>query len=299
MSTSEAITHQRDTTEAWASADGHFGAKGRGQTVYHGPLTPLPLPTPTDTAAAAEMLHETGAVTFSGVLNPSEIATLRAYMESQGGPDEQYDHPQWCFNKHVSADWHQRPELLHLVDRQPVLAAARAVLGDDCQVSGGSMWITGPGREMGLHVDWQPLRLPADVAADPRVRVPIFIATAHYYLDDLTMDFGPTTVIPCSHRAGRPPDDETTWNGQAPQALLVSAGDCVLFRNDLWHGAALNRGPKRRYLIQVHYQSVFMHQASVPATQPQSWDPRCLALLTPQRRRLFRDHGDHEIRGTY
>ena len=57
--------------------------------------------------------------------------------------------------------------------------------------------------------------------------------------------------------------------------------------------------PARRYLIKVHYQSVFMHQASVPATQTQSWDPRCLALLIPQRRRLFRDHGDHPHQRNY
>lgn len=257
------------------------------------------LPVPTDSAAAAEQLHDTGAVAFPGVLNASEIARLRAYMDQAGGPDADYDHPQWCFNKQVSADWHRRPELLHLIDRQPVLAAARAVLGDDCQVSGGSLWITGPGREMGLHVDWQPLRLPADVAADPRVRVPIFIATAHYYLDDLTLDFGPTTVIPGSHRAGRPPDNETTWNGRVPQALLVRAGDCVLFRSDLWHGAAPNRGKARRYLIQVHYQSVFMHPASVPVKPADSWDAHGLAMLNAEQRRLLGDHGEHPHRGNY
>ena len=39
--------------------------------------------------------------------------------------------------------------------------------------------------------------------ADPRVRIPVYIATAHYYRDDLTEETDPTRFLPGSHRAGR------------------------------------------------------------------------------------------------
>ena len=158
-----------------------------------------------------------------------------------------------------------------------MVGAARAVLGEDCQVTGGSLWITGPGRAMGLHVDWLPFALPADVAADPRVRLPAFTATAHYYLDDLEMDLGPTLLIPGSHRAGRPPCDETDWNGRPPQAALLRAGDCLLFRSEIWHGAAMNRGPRRRYLIQVHYGNIYVHRSQPPVSRTDEWSLECLA----------------------
>lgn len=299
MSATLASPDAREITDILLPADGHFLAKGHGDTIYRGPLEPLPLPVLPDAAAAATALHEDGVAVFPGVLAPDEVAQLRAFIDASGGPDKSYDHPKWCFNKQVGANWHRHPELLHLVDRQPVVAAARAVLGDDCQITGGSLWVTGPGRQMGLHLDWQPLRLPADVLADPRVQVPIFIASAHYYLDDVTLDLGPTTVIPGSHRAGRPPDGETTWNGQPPKALLVKAGDCMLFRSDIWHGAALNQGPQRRYLIQVHYANIFLTSNIPPVTQAERWDPRCLELMTPDRRKLFGDLGAARVRGTY
>ena len=56
-----------------------------------------------------------------------------------------------------------------------------------------------------------------------------FLGTVHYYLDDLTLDMGPTALVPGSHRAGRAPDGETDWNGRPAQSLLVNAGDAMLF----------------------------------------------------------------------
>jgi hypothetical protein len=279
-------------------ADGHFLHKGFGKCIYDGPLEAAPIDDPADTAAAAEALHRDGYTVFRGALDREQVRGLRAYMDAQGGDDATYEVPNWCFNKHIGAAFNRRPELLHLTDRPRVLDAAAAVLGDDCQVTGGSLWITGPGRKMGIHVDYLPVSLPADIMADPRVRLPVFSATAHYYLDDLTLDHGPTTLVPGSHRAGRPPSDETGWGGKRPHALLVKAGDCMLFRSEIWHGAALNKGPHRRYLAQVHYGNVYIQRNIPPVTQPEQWDPRGLAMLSERQRRLFGEVRDAQ-RGSY
>lgn len=278
--------------------DGHFLHKGSGNTIPATAPLPLPLIPLADTAAAAASLHRDGLAWFPHVLDRERVARLRAWMDAQGGDDASYTVPKWCFNKHLAADWHRNPELLDLVDRQPVLAAAKAVLGDDCQVVGGSLWITGPGRQMGLHLDYQPLTVPTALLRSGQVQMPIFIATAHYYLDDLTLDHGPTTVIPGSHLAGRPPAGETDWEGHPPQALVLGAGDCVLFRSDLWHGAAANNGPHRRYLVQVHYANVYIQRQLPPVTDTAAWAPACLELMTPERRRLFGDLPNAQ-RGSY
>lgn len=274
--------------------DGHFLHKSHGQTRYEGPLEAASFPPHATTAEAVNSMHQDGYVVFPEMLPRDEVARLRAFMDAQGGDDAQYDVPKWCFNKHIGARFQDWPELLSLVDREPVLSLMKGILGEDCQCIGGSLWVTGPGRSMGLHVDYQPISLPEDVIADPRITVPIFVSTAHYYLDDLTVDLGPTTLVPGSHRAGRAPNDETSWRGQGPKAAVFPAGSCMAFRSDLWHGGARNTSDRRRYLIQVHYANVYIQRQTPTVHEAGRWTPEILAGLTPAQRSLF---GAPEKRG--
>lgn len=278
--------------------DGHFLHKAMGGTIPDYPLEVAPLPPCATTAAAAASLHRDGYVVFPHVLSPTDIAALRTYMDTHGGDEAQYDVPKWCFNKHLAARFHQEPDLLPLVDREPVVAAAQAVLGPDIRCIGGSLWVTGPGRVMGLHLDYQPIQLPEAMLADPQVILPVFIATAHYYLDDLTLEYGPTTLIPGSHRAGRPPHDETTWNGRRAQAAVIPAGSCLLFRSDLWHGGAMNHGPHRRYLIQVHYANGYIDSKIPSLRHVESWSAASQAALNERQRELF-GGGTRRTQGSY
>ncbi|HYE07264.1 MAG TPA: phytanoyl-CoA dioxygenase family protein [Planctomycetota bacterium] len=282
------VVHANPVAEAPApSADGHFLHKSFGDCMPTGPFARAARPPHATAADCAASLDRDGYVVLPKVFGAEEVAALRAWIDGLGGDDARYEVPQWCFNKHVGAAYHRDPAFLRLIDRPAVVAAARAVLGADCQVIGGSLWVTGPGRAMGLHADYIPMQLPEDVAADPRVRMPAFVATAHFYLDDLTPEFGPTLLIPGSHRAGRPPRDEVAWRGRAPELALVDAGDCLLFRSEIWHGAARNQGPRRRYLIQVHYANVYIASGVPPVTRPESWSAESLAAVTPLQRSLL------------
>ena len=50
--------------------------------------------------------------------------------------------------------------------------------------------------------------------------MPFMVITAHYYLDDLYEELGPTKFIAGSHLSGRgPKPDEETWNGKPAQAV--------------------------------------------------------------------------------
>ena len=161
--------------------------------------------------------------------------------------------------------------MLQYVDLDPCYAVAEAALGSDCHLMQHKAWTTGPGRpgNSDLHVDFLPLYCP-DVAE--RLRVPIYLITAHYYLDDMgdDMALGPTLFVPGSHLAGRAPQPgEHSWRGVPPRAACVRAGDCLMFRSDVWHAALPNTTADRtRHLMQVHYcSSLISHRVGRP------WDP--------------------------
>ena len=89
---------------------------------------------------------------------------------------------------------------------------------------------------------------------------PVFAIGVHYLLMDVTLEDGPTWVIPGSHFSGRVPpykrpfDMELSDNGEAPVPLTAKAGDALLFVSDVWH----RRGPsgdsdQGRLFLQAHY----------------------------------------------
>ena len=199
---------------------------------------------------------------------------------------------------HVKNAFNRNPVFFNCLDRPQVIELAEAALGEDCHIVGMSAWRSGPGRpDQHLHVDWIPIPLPADVAADPRVEVPIFIATAHYYLNDITEELGPTKMIPGSHRAGRAPEEhELNWKGVPEQSVIVNAGDVVMFRSDMWHRGSGNNSKESRYLVQVHYSSRWIAQRMPPYLNKFTFDVNLLANATPRQLRLL---GDHVVPGNY
>ena len=268
-------------------ATGHNEVRSIGDTIYRGEVPNLPYPERFDLDAAIEGMHRDGYCIFPRVLDPDGVAKLRHKMDTSGGPDEQYEVAKWCFNKQLQSDYMQDPEMLQYIDQPDVISVLEGCMGQFFQVIGGSLWVTGRGRQMGIHIDFLPFPLPEDVANDPRITIPIFMATAHYYLDDLTLDLGPTTIIPGSHRAARPPNNETSYNGIVPHAVMLKAGDVCLFRSDLWHAAAMNSSEKRRYMVQVHYAHSTLGKWFPQIEWENYWSPEVLAAASPLQRRLL------------
>jgi len=243
-----------------------------------------------------QALERDGYVYLPGVLAQNEISTMRESMDRLEARQDYFDRNQMpqengFLNKCINNTFNRELLYLNVLDRPGIIEIEEAVHGSDCHVIGMTAWITGPGRpEQGLHVDWQPLALPEDILADPRVKIPIFITTAHYYLDDLEEDLGPTQFVPGSHRSGGSPDGATEWQGMAPQSILCSAGDVVIFRSELWHRGAANRSDRPRYLLQVHYAMRMITQKYPPYLNKFQFDPEILAHASPHQRRLLGDH---------
>lgn len=183
------------------------------------------------------------------------------------------------------------PDWLPLLDRPGVIDLAEAELGSDCHVIGMTAWRCHPGyRGDPLHADYVPVTWPQGVLPEV-VRIPIFILTVHYYLNDITPQLAPTRVIPGSHRAGRAPrPDERDWQGITATPVLARTGDALVFRSDVWHAGSDNTTADGiRYLLQVHYGRREMAAHYSPFLDWR-YHADVIASATPRQRRLLGDH---------
>ena len=304
------MTTQEKSVDQLRGWNGHFREKALGRTTYDGELENLPMPTgPVSVPDAIEAMYEDGYVIFPNVFSKEEVAQFKARFDAMGGPDEKYVVPKWCFNKQLGLDLQNDPFFLQLIDKPDIIDVVDAIhdvpfgrkndheLNTGAAVHGGSIWITGKGRKMPVHLDTIMVSVPEAVYSDPTVRIPIFKSTVHFYLNDMRADLGPTTVIPGSHKAGRYPIDETTWHGIAPKAVMVNAGDAMLFRSDIWHGAWLNSSEEKRYMVQVFYGCPFLQPGFPPMRYDKYWSQEVIEKATPRQRRLL--GGGGMVKGGY
>ena len=208
-------------------------------------------------------MERDGYVYFPNVLKAEEIAELKAGMDALEPIKENFDHystpekdivgkknKQKFLQKHIKCIFNHNALFLNYIDRSPIIELTEAVHGEECHIIGQSGWVTGQGRpDQELHVDWLPVPLPEEVICKLNIIVPIFITTAHFYLDDIDEEIGPTKFVPGSHRSGRTPNGDTTWNGVKEQSIHCRAGDVIQFRSEVWHRGSANKSRKTRYLM--------------------------------------------------
>lgn len=257
---------------------------------------PLPLIAYDTLEEQTEALYRDGYVYLPSVLSADEVADLRKQMDNLTAIPESFDKhtdaPEHAFmNKSINNAFNRHPHFLQFLDHPGVIDIEEAVHGDDCHCIGMTAWMTGSGRpEQTLHCDWLALSLPEDIMADPRVRLPIFITTAHYYLDDITKELGPTNFVPGSHLSGRGPDGDVEWKGATDKSIMCKAGDVVIFRCEVWHRGTANTSGRTRYLLQVHYAKRMITQKFPPYLNKFQFDPDILAHADERQLRLMGDH---------
>ncbi|MDE0670447.1 MAG: phytanoyl-CoA dioxygenase family protein [Caldilineaceae bacterium] len=244
-------------------------------------------------------LERDGFAYFPGYLTDAEVQVLRQAMDDTAAMAEHFDRDTRAgengavFREKVINNAFNRNALFFsYLDRPGIIELEEAVHGDDCHVIGMTGWVTGPGRPtQTLHVDWMPVEVPEYVLQDPNVRMPVFITTCHFYLNDIYPELGPTQFIPGSHRSGRrPAQGEITWNGRGMQDCIVKAGDAVVFRCEVWHRGTPNTSDETRYLLQVHYAQRMITQKFPPYLNRFQFDQELLDQASPRQRRLLGDH---------
>ncbi len=195
---------------------------------------------------------------------------------------------------HRTQMFRRGPQFAAMLDRPPIIDLAERILGDTCHVIANNTVYTGPGTGVDTwHVDEAVLvpvppgaRLPEDMD------MPCFVATAMYYLNDVSMEAGPTQIVPGSHRSGRLPprsENELVWDGRGYVSLLARAGDGLVLNGQAWHRGATNRSGHHRIVLQVSYGRRYISQRFWPFVNF-SLPEDVWASAPPRRRRLLGEH---------
>ena len=244
-----------------------------------------------DLTSRVKAIQDDGFVYFPSVISSDEVAELRSAMDRLEEIPEYMDRIHESWSRHFNNAFNRDEVFLKYLDKPGIIELVEEIHGADCHIIGMTAWITGPGRpEQTLHIDYLPISLPEDILADPRVTIPVFITTAHYYLDDMYEELGPTKFVPGSHLSGRGPKGDAEWKGVGEQSILCNAGDVVIFRSEVWHRGSANTSNQDRYLLQVHYAQRMITQKFPPYLNRFQFDEEILARLTPRQRRLVGEH---------
>ena len=268
--------------------------------------TALPLVAYSNLEEQVEAMERDGYVYFPKVLGDDEIAELRDLSERLEPSAEAFDinlipEKDGHFQRCINAVFNRDPLFLKYLDKPGLIELVEELHGADCHIVSMHTWAVGQGRpDQQLHADWLPAVMPEELHADPRLQLPLYITTAHFYLDDMTEELGPTKIVPGSHRSGRRPDKPKTaaipdteqgtkWNDVGEQSFLGKAGDCILFRSEIWHRGTANISNQTRHTFMVHYSQRMITQKFPPYLHFQ-FNPEVIARATQRQRRLLGEH---------
>lgn len=184
------------------------------------------------------------------------------------------------------------------IARREVLDIVEPLLGDDCHVIACTAWRNPPGKKSAprgqqWHVDGGPYIARPDGQEWPRgIAYPIFVITTHLWLQDVTLDDGPTAVLPGSHTSGRLPPHERMWDldleyqGRRGEIHLAKAGDVTFFVSDSWHRRMPTTDACRgRYFLQTPYARREIAQRVVPTVEHNVVNAEALARARTERQR--------------
>ena len=102
---------------------------------------------------------------------------------------------------------------------------------------------------------------------------------AMYYPQDVTLDMGPTMIVPGTHFRNAPTDRMATYaNIRGQVALAVKAGSVAITHYDLWHAASRNKSDRTRYMLKFLFD-----RQSDPAGPSWAHDPESAGDVVRRR----------------
>lgn len=142
--------------------------------------------------------------------------------------------------------WEEVPLLSEVFDNPAVRGALASLLGHDVAMHGHRHWHNrGPGPwSQGWHQDSTNVR-------HHQTRV----CLALYYPHDVTLEMGPTVIMPGTHFRNAPTDRMATYGNLRGQvALAVKAGTVAITHYDIWHGGSINRSNRVRHMLKFLFK---------------------------------------------
>jgi len=201
----------------------------------------------TATKDILDRFYRDGCVLVPGVLGSDECARLRDITDEIAKTDPSFviREPE---EKHIA--------FVELFIREPILSLVRQILGPAARFCAQNVIRNQPGQSIShWHVDdIVECPLPPDV---PRWPAPLplpWLSVQVALSDILTLEDGPTEIVPGSQLSGRDsPKENPVFEGRGAEPILCRAGDIYLFNHQVWHRGSPNTGKRTRYLMQLQY----------------------------------------------
>ena len=212
-----------------------------------------------------------GYLIVENAISQDQVEILRAAL------DETFDRVGEMFT-HALLEEDDR--FAFLLDNPPVLQRMQAILGNCVQLHSATARVTGPGTP---DQDWhRDMPWPVDPEGTPYGSVPAQI-NCGYYLDELTMENGPITVVPGSQRAlFKPPQGHPRFPDEL--VILAQPGQAIMFDGWIYHRGMANTSATQRRVCLMCYQNAWIKSR-------ESFDgPRVAAMRekgTPEQRLLL------------
>ena len=224
-----------------------------------------------ETQRVIEELNRKGYCHLGPMLEPEEVAALKDAMERKlNDPKMREEEGDHIRGSSLMRMFEYDHAFRDLVVREPFASLAEAFLGEDCHLMSQNALYTQAGENIGgWHVDdLVHFPLPEVIEShDSRIDMPCLVMQVFTPLTDVeAVEYGPTQVVPGSHRSGRRPDtqDNPTFEGRGPVSILARAGDAYLFNNQIWHQGAPNNSDRDRYMGGATYSKRFISQRFYP-----------------------------------
>ncbi|NRA36515.1 MAG: phytanoyl-CoA dioxygenase family protein [Planctomycetes bacterium] len=257
-----------------------------------------------DSAGIVRGIKDDGIALIPKVLDAEKSQEICAHIDAYSAAPSSDDDKAAEFESYNQL-FNRDPYWLQFLDYAGIIEAVEELMGSDSHIIGMSALKTAPGlgRFGDFHIDQLFIPMDEKFLISGDVELPVFISTLHFYLTDIDEDLCPTWVIPGSHKSGRAPGGagnalsrdtqigtESTWNNIDAHPVLVKAGDCMLFRSEVWHAGSKNKTNDRtRYVLQVHYAQRSVAQRFSPYLHFQH-NPTVLAVANERQLRLLGKH---------
>lgn len=214
-------------------------------------------------------LASDGYVVVPGVLDARRIETIRTELADLPMNVAPYSEEQ-KFAK-TPPQWHSS-SFAELIGDPALVPLLRKSLGEDIVFMLGHYITSGPGVPgLALHSDYQPY------GSEPKGWEESSPATLRVliYLDDLTLDKAPFTILPGSHISVHSVANPYMRYDHHPDMVTITlkAGDAIVFNVKAFHGTHPHLGKQGRGMLELAYRPAWARCAG-PVKE---WDPADVA----------------------
>ena len=233
-----------------------------------------------DDAARANRFSAAGYAVLPGLLDTATIARLKSELaDLPMGRAPYSDQQTFALSP---PQWHSRT-FAQLIGHPPMVGFVKRVMGDDIVFMLGHFVRSGPGVPgLTLHSDYQPYGSKAkgmNESSPATLRVLI-------YLDDLTPERAPFTIVPGSHISvhGIANPYHRFDNHPEMVTICLKAGDGIVFNVKAFHGTHPNTSDFTRGMLEFAYRPGW----AVCAGPVEEWDADALAKAPEAARPYLR-----------